>query len=514
LSATDHGGGPLPPGWTRAFVGDVVAEYSPGFACGKHNSEGEGIPHLRPMNVNAAGEVDLSVIKSVAPETDARRLRTGDVLFNNTNSSTLVGKTASFRLPGEMAFSNHMTRLRPAPNIDERFLARQLHLLWMQGYFRLLCSHHVNQASVASEVLAETVPVVVAPGPEQQRIADRIDELFSDLDAGVKVLERVRNNLERYRASVLKAAIEGRLTVDWRKVHADAEPASELLKRILEERRRRWEETQLAKFRAENRQPPGGWQAKYKEPIPPDTAELPTLPENWCWATVEQVGDVKLGRQRAPEYHRGEHMRQYLRVANVYEGRIDTTDVLSMEFSPAEACTFSLQFGDILLNEGQSEELVGRPAMYRDDLPGACFQNTLIRFRAYDGVKPEYALILCRAYLRNGRFRKSARITTNIAHLGAQRFARIEFPLPPSDEQAAAVDVALECESLIQDAEAKTTVAARRATGLRQAILRRAFEGRLVPQDPHDEPAERLLDRITAVRAVAAKEIRRRRNAS
>lgn len=129
-------------------------------------------------------------------------------------------------------------------------------------------------------------------------------------------------------------------------------------------------------------------------------------------------------------------MRPYLRVANVYENRIDTRDILEMNFTPAEAERFLLMPGDILLNEGQSRELVGRPAMFRDEVPGACFQNTLIRFRAHAGlVHPAYALSVFRYYLRAGLFQDVCKWTTNIAHLGAERFAAMPFPLAPKGEQ-------------------------------------------------------------------------------
>ena len=90
------------------------------------------------------------------------------------------------------------------------------------------------------------------PVPEQRRIVAKIEELFSDLDAGVVALERVRANLKRYRAAVLKAAVEGKLTEDWRAQHPDTEPASVLLERILTERRRQWEKDQTRQVR------PGG----------------------------------------------------------------------------------------------------------------------------------------------------------------------------------------------------------------------------------------------------------------
>jgi type I restriction enzyme S subunit len=175
-------------------------------------------------------------------------------------------------------------------------------------------------------------------------------------------------------------------------------------------------------------------------------------------------------------------MRPYLRVANVYEARIDTRDVKEMNFTPAEFETFKLTPGDILLNEGQSPELVGRPAMYNGEVEGACFQNTLVRFRAMPALDRRYALIYFLACLHNGRFRRLASQTVNIAHLGAGRFAEMEFPLPPLAEQATIVEEVERRLSVADAVAADVDAQLARSKRLRRSILQRAFEGRLVPR--------------------------------
>ncbi|MFG0300456.1 MAG: restriction endonuclease subunit S, partial [Phycisphaerales bacterium JB047] len=326
-------------------------------------------------------------------------------------------------------------------------------------------------------------------------------------------------NLSRYRAAVLHAAVTGRLTEEWRKEHGPPEePASELLERILEERRKQWEEKTLAGYEANGKKPPKNWKGRYKEPSCPkylhDKQPLPELPGSWYWATHDQVGNVQLGRQRSPQHHDGDHMRPYLRVANVYEEQIDTNDVLWMNFTPSEFKVYELKYGDILLNEGQSMELVGRPAMYRNELPGSCFQNTLVRQRVFNGVSPEYATLVCRAQFRAGRYRQIAKITTSIAHLGAQRFSALEFPLPPKNEQDEIVQITNEKLTQIETLEGEICKGMVRANHLRQAILKAAFEGKLVPQDPNDEPASVLLERIREQAAKAPKTKRKTRKKS
>ncbi|MBL0869333.1 MAG: restriction endonuclease subunit S [Phycisphaerales bacterium] len=430
-------------------------------------------------------------------------VKAGDILMTCAGPRVRCGVPCLVRATRpRLILSGKMYRFRVRPDLVEpRFMEAYLQAPPIQAQIDAMKTGISDSGLNLTHERFHHLNVRIPPLAEQTRIADRIDELFTDLAAGVAALERVKRNLSRYRAAVLHAAVTGRLTESWRKQHGTPdEPGPKLLERILAERRRQWERRTLAKYEKDGKQPPKGWRSRYPEPFLPGTLAhstvLPGLPDTWCWATHDQVGDVQLGRQRAPEHHTGTHMRPYLRVANVYEDRIDTSDVLQMNFTPEEFETYELRHGDILLNEGQSMELVGRPAMYRDELPGGCFQNTLVRQRAIAPLVPEYALIVCLAQFRAGRFRKIASITTSIAHLGAQRFAALEFPLPPIAEQEAIIDIVKEKLSLIDALTLEVQRGLARAARLRQAILKAAFEGKLVQQDPNDEPAGVLLARL------------------
>jgi type I restriction enzyme S subunit len=168
---------------------------------------------------------------------------------------------------------------------------------------------------------------------------------------------------------------------------------------------------------------------------------------NWPEIPIGKTGQVLGGRQRSP--HATGSPQKYLRVANVFDGYIDSSDVFEMPFSEEESNRFLLAPGDILLNEGQSLELVGRSAIYRGDPPDCCFQNTLIRYRANSDVLPEFAQYTFQNFLRLGKFAAIASQTTSIAHLGTGRFAALPMPVPPLDEQRAIASALSDTDALL-----------------------------------------------------------------
>jgi type I restriction enzyme S subunit len=197
-------------------------------------------------------------------------------------------------------------------------------------------------------------------------------------------------------------------------------------------------------------------------------------PKGWPIVSVEEAGAVQLGRQRAPKYQTGQFRKPYIRVANVYENEIDLADLLYMDFDVSDFATYALKHGDILLNEGQSTELVGRPAMWRDEIPGCCFQNTLLRFQADRKVcEPAYALWLFIRYLHTSEFAKLSAKTSSVAHLGSYRLTQMRFPLPPLKFQQNFATLVERVERL----RAVQREALRQAEHLFASLLDRAFSG-------------------------------------
>jgi len=182
--------GPIPAHWQVVRLGDLVERgiltMRNGFPQGEHNESGVGVPHLRPFNITNEGFLDLSQIKFVAPpsDDDPHWLHPGDVVFNNTNSEELVGKTALFNRDGRFVLSNHMTflRIQEPDQIDPYWLARLLHLYWHLGMYRALCRRHVNQASISLERL-KGIRIPLPPLPEQRAIAEALRAVDRKIEA-------------------------------------------------------------------------------------------------------------------------------------------------------------------------------------------------------------------------------------------------------------------------------------------------------------------------------------------
>jgi type I restriction enzyme S subunit len=346
------------------------------------------------------------------------------------------------------------------------------------------------------------------PLNEQRRIVDTLEELSSDIDAGVAALERVQAKLAQYRAAVLKAAVEGALTADWRKKHREVEPASALLARILAERRRRWEQDQLRKFKQAGKEPPKDWKAKYKEPVAPDTTTLLPLPEGWCWATLDQLAWA-CGYGTSVKCREANTGLAVLRIPNIIRGKLELENLKYAPVEYSEDAEELVKAGDLLVvRTNGSRNLIGRGAVLRDNLKAKLsFASYLIRLRlipmagllswvslAWDGFHVR-RWIESHAATSAGQYNISLGILQTLA-----------VPLPPLAEQEAIVESVEDQLSVVEHLEADVAAKLKSAQALRQAILRQAFTGRLVPQDPNDEPASELLKRIDAERKERARQ--------
>lgn len=503
----------LPASWAFAALREVTT-ISP-----KFNAEGttdEQLVHFVPM---AAASEDFCGIDAsrTRPLCEVRKGYTffaeGDVLFAKITPCMENGKGGLVPcLSHRFAFgSTEFHVLRPSEAIASQWLAHFL----SQEEFRKVARHNMTgtagQLRVPTKWL-ETVQFPVAPLPEQTRIVEKLEELLGSLDAAAAELKAAQRKLAHYRQALLKAAVEGTLTAQWRAAHGTPpETGADLLQRILQERRTRWEDKQRAKFAQAGKTPPNGWQAKYPEPVAPGTSDLPALPEGWAWAAIDQLAFAqKYGSSAKTSEDAGVPV---LRMGNIQEGELDFSSLKYLPKSHEEFPALFLDDGDMLFNRTNSPELVGKTAIYRSQVSPCSYASYLIAVRFTELFIPE----LASAYINSAYGRKWIKSVVvqqvGQANVNGTKLAALAVPLPPKDEQTQILAILETQLAAAKEQDAALTRALHQATAQRRNLLKAAFTGQLVPQDPADEPASALLARIRASKADTAKPAASKRKA-
>lgn len=365
------------------------------------------------------------------------------------------------------------------------------------------------------------------PTGEQSRIVEAIESYLTRLDDAVATLERVQRNLKRYRASVLKAAVEGRLVpTDAELARAegrDYEPASVLLERILKERRCRWieEAAEKGRAKAEEKAKKAGqaWSVEnnaaalengrakaakqYKEPAAPDTKRIPGLPDTWCWAKLDQLLlFIEGGNSATAQNERTE--RKVLRSSAVRQGWIDFDDFRYLATEAPKKTAPYLEPGDLVFTRlSGSLEYVGNCAEV-PQLTGRKFEfpDRIFRGRVAPSLTARYVQHCFAVRKLRRHLEDAAKSAAGHQRIGLDDLRKYQIPLPPMAEQGRISEHVAKVRSVADSTEGGVEVQIRRLSRLRQSILKWAFEGKLVDQDTADEPAFLLLERIKAERAV------------
>ena len=327
------------------------------------------------------------------------------------------------------------------------------------------------------------VAIPLAPLPEQRRIVARIDELFADIAEGETALERARQGLDTWRRALLKAAVTGELTRDWREANRPAETGADLLARIRAER-----EESTASFSRRRRAISAG---------PLDTSVLPELPEGWVWARLHELGEVSGGLTKNPDREDFPHKLPYLRVANVQMGRVDLTEVIQIGVRPEERNRLLLGQNDLLVVEGNgSIDQIGRCALWNDEIRPCVHQNHIIKVRFPEPALSSWTLRWLLSPSGREAIKAVASSTSGLHTLSISKIQNLPIPVPSLQEACVALRVLEDSLAAASEAEDDREKLMRDRIALRQSILKAAFEGQLVEQDPRDEPASELLVRL------------------
>jgi type I restriction enzyme S subunit len=449
----------LPHGWELKAIGEVT-QINP-------KLDKSAIPdNLRvsfvPMQAVGAcdGTIDVSNLRSaVEVKKGFTNFREGDILFAKITPCMENGKMAVVpKVASGYGFgSTEFHVLRPKDGLDPRYL----YYFVSSQSVRKEAAHNmtgaVGQKRVSTSYITN-LEIPLAPPDQQHRIVAEIEKQFSRLDEAVDNLKRVKANIKRYKAAVLKAAVEGKLTAEWCKAHPDVEPASELLKRILVERKKSRE-----------------------EPAVSEAAKLSQLPEGWAWTTLgELIDEPKYGTAKKCDYEIDGI--GVLRIPNIISGSVDTSDLKFAKFDKREIQSYELKAGDILtIRSNGSVSLVGKCALVSRADEKYLYAGYLIRMRpSQDVVCSEYLMLCLSSLLLRKQIESKAKSTSGVNNINSGELQSLILPICGKEEQKKIVGFVDEMLSRVSHLEFAADSNLKRAERLRQSILWLAFSGELL----------------------------------
>ncbi|MCL4708469.1 restriction endonuclease subunit S [bacterium] len=485
----------LPQGWSLAKISTLVHLVN-GRAFKPSEWETSGLPIVRIQNLN---NPEASFNYSTNKFNEKFLIDSGTLVFAWSGTpGTSFG--AHIWKGGKAWLNQHIFKVV----FDENLINKK--------YLRFAINQNLNEyinnahggAGLAhiTKGKFDSSEIPLPPLAEQHRIVAKIEELFSDLDAGIASLKQAQAQLKTYRQAVLKYAFEGKLTAAWREQNKP-EPAEKLLAQIKAEREKQYQqklaEWQKASAESKNKKkPPKPQKPKESSPLTEaKLAELPQLPEEWIWGTVGEIASsMKNGIYKPKEIY-SESGIACLRMYNIDNGRILWFDIKRMNLEEKEIDEYELKPGDLLVNRVNSRELVGKTALIPKTMERSVYESKNIRLRLTDrfvGAFVNYWFLLS----ANAFFNRNAQQTVGMASINQDQLGKMPLPICSLTEQHQIVQEIESRLSVCDKLEESIKESLHKAEALRQSILKMAFEGKLVPQNPNDEPAEKLLERIRA----------------
>lgn len=475
----------LPEGWTWHPLGGL-GTWTGGGTPSKatpHYWSGGSIPWVSPkdMKADVIGATEDMITPAAVDESAAKYVAERSILM--VMRSGILRHSFPIAVTDRVVTVNQDLRaLTPFSGVNPSFVSHYLKF----AARRILeeCSKDGTTVNSVEVPALERFPVPIAPREEQQRIDTRIDQLFAEIAEGERALAEARKNLEKFRRALLKAAVTGELTKDWRDANPVTESGHDLLDRI-------------AKSRSARGPAKGRGRRSTSAEVQNET-DLPTLPEGWAWAVIDQL---KLSDQR-----NGISIAGSVAPPGVKAMRLDSLtsrglDLDAVRFIPLpedRIADYRVNAGDLLISRANgSAELVGRAVYVREIDQTVVFPDTIIRY-PLDRSEQQggWAELVWNSPFGRSQIRRLAKTTAGILKISQRDISQVKIPIPPPAEAAEIIRRVSEGLAAADDTLALLDAEAADAARLKQSILKAAFEGRLVPQVPADEPASALLARI------------------
>lgn len=507
----------IPPGWVDCFADELFAPLEDGRTlhqgwspqCEREPSPDEDTWGVLKTTSIQSGFFISEQNKRLPQHLISRpmlEVRKGDILITCAGPRSRCGVACLVRNTRKrLMISGKMYRFRVLEEcVEPRYVEAWLQTHTAQAAIDRMKTGGSDSGLNLTHDRFRRLKMPLAPVKEQQRIVAEIEKQFTRLDAAVGALKRVQANLKRYRAAVLKAAVEGLLVPTEaelaRREGRSYEPASELLKRIVAERRARWEtrNNRAKKMRLLN-----------EEPLAPEQTNLSGLPEGWSWTSLDALLREPLRNGHSAKESGSSDGVPTFTLSAVTYGDFSAANIKITTANAEKVEDLWVQPDDIFVERSNTPELVGTCRRYVGPPRPAIFPDLLIRVRLVTSAVPAYIELALQAERTQRFFREKAQgISGTMPKIDQGVVEKVAVPLPPIAEQTRIVVEAERRFSIVDELHAEVENDLKRAERLRQAILKSAFEGKLVPQDPSDEPASVLLERIRAERVRRAEELK------
>jgi type I restriction enzyme, S subunit len=501
----------LPKGWVKTTLGEVCA-MNPRMTFDEPPPDHTEVSFV-PMEAveEESGRLDASQIQTFgAIRSGYTPFKENDVIFAKITPCMENGKIAlATGLKNGLGYgSTEFFVFRPYEGLLPRFL---LYFL-LQPSLRETAERHmsggVGHKRVPSSYLFNH-EFLLPPTPEQARIVAKLDIVLAGLERAKTAARRAHERLQRYRAAVLNSAISGELTRAWREAKVKNEKAENetgeiLLQHILATRRARWEEAELHRLHATNKELKNDkWKLRYREPMPPKTEDLPELPKGWVWATIDQLTSLVTSGSRGWKAYYSKDGATFIRSQDIRGDELNLAEVSHVQLPKnSEGMRTQVSQDDLLVTITGAN--VGKAALVTVELPEAYVSQHVALIRFVDTQLVRFAHIYITAPA-NGRKRLlELSYGAGKPGLNLDNLRDLPIPVPPLAEQAKIIS---EVENRLSGAdrlEASLKQQLARADETRHALLHEAFAGRVVSQDPNDESAAILLERIRIAREAEA----------
>ncbi len=470
----------LPAGWHLVRLGDVAA-FQPGYAFKSSWFQNRGLRLLRGTNIEPGGtRWDDTVCLDVnrASEFEEYKLNAGDLVLAMDRPVISTGlklaRLGETDMPALLL--QRVGRFVPSVAIDTGFLHLFLRTAVFLEHIGALATG--TQLPHISKTDIESAPLPLPKLDVQRRIVAKLDALLAQSRAAREQLEAVPALVEQYRQSVLAAAFRGDLTADWRKKNPNVEPASKLLERIRIERRKKWEEGELAKMKAKGKAPKDDkWKTKYEEPEPVDAGGLPELPPTWCWASLDELlSSMRNGISAKPAESNGQPI---LRISAVRPMRIDLEDVRFLPPSDSHEA-YALRDGDLLFTRyNGNADLVGACGVVRRPSRPLVYPDKLIRCRTFAELVPEFIAMAASAGSTRAFIAKKSKSAAGQIGISGADLKSAPFPLAPIEEQRVLALAETLARDQVVGALSGSGHASEALDDLDRALLAKAFNGEL-----------------------------------